>query len=162
MLDLDANTVRQHWLEASPGLAELLDHIERTEDWTVDGSPAIGRRLVELGVALNRPGAARALEALDRDRLLFLLVYISSSKALRLLQWLDNAHAGMGTRLLTALLEDGARAVSQLQHEALVQTMIQRLRIIQNTPFLNSVFDPTTLGQLERVIRQHNEDVSHA
>ena len=68
MLDLDAEVVRQHWRQAAPGLAELLDRIELAEDWTVDGSPVYSEKVVQLGKSLSKPGAVLALEEADRHQ----------------------------------------------------------------------------------------------
>lgn len=163
MLDLDAEVVRQHWRQAAPGLAELLDRIELAEDWTVDGSPVYAEKVVQLGKSLSQPGAVLALEEADRHQLLFFLVYISTSKAVRLLQWLDDEHAGMGSALLDQLIAgDGQRVRSGVQSDQLAQTLVQRMRILQNQPYFRSVFDPQKLGRLAQAIRQHREESNNA
>jgi len=163
ILDLDHQQVREHWQKADPGLAQLFDDMQATEDWTLDGSPAVAMSLVKLGRALSQPGGAQALERMDQGRLLFLLVYISSSKAVRLLQWMDNVLPGSGTQLVEALLQRDGRAVrAGISEKALVDTLLQRLRMLQNQPFLKNVFDPQAMSKLAAVIRQHREETQHA
>lgn len=163
ILDLDHQQVREHWRQASPELARLFEDMQATEDWTLDQQPAIAMSLVQVGRALSVPGAAAALERMDQGRLLFLLVYISSAKAVRLLQWLDTVQPGAGTRLVEALLQrDGRLVRAGVPEKALVATLLQRLRMLQNQPFLKSVFDPQAMTKLASVIKQHREETQHA
>lgn len=164
MLDLDGTRVKQHWLEAEPGLAQLFEHIEKIEDWTLDDAPEIGARLIRIGQMLAASDEApRRLETADRSTLLFFLVYISTPRALRLLQWLDDEHDGMGGRIVSALLERGALPVKMgISHEALVETLVRRLQLLRNTPFFQSVFNAARLNVIERAIRDYSEEVGYA
>ncbi|MBB3923842.1 hypothetical protein [Xanthomonas arboricola] len=164
MLDLDAEVVMQHWHQAAPGLAELLVRIELTEDWTVDRSPVFADKIVQFGKSLSRPGAVGALQAADRLQLLFFLVYISTSKAVRLLQWLDDEHDGLGSILLNHLLssEGDAQIRAGIRSEQLVRTLLHRMRILQNQPYFRSVFDPQKLNRVAQAIRQQSEESQNA
>jgi len=159
MLSLTPDSVREFWVSQSPELAELLISIERTEDWTVDSHPDIAERLAQLGLLLSDPQATARLEGADKNDLLFFLVYISSSKALRLIKWMDDTHAGLGSRLLSALLEqNGSGVFANVADPMLAGTLIQRLRVIQNSPFFEKLLSPALLDSIVRAIDSYRDE----
>ncbi len=159
MLNLATEEVREYWGRESPELGRLLLDIERTEDWTLDGHPEIGDRLVRLGVKLADPAAVAKLAAADRNDLLFFLVYISSSKAMRLISWMDETQNGMGTRLLAVLLDqDEHGAFFNVVDPLLAGTLVQRLRVIRNTPFFEKILNPSLLDSIMRAIDNYREE----
>jgi len=135
--------------------------VEATEDWIVDRNPELADRLVRFGHKLSQPDAAKRLAEADRNELLFFLVYISSSKAFRLIQWMDETENGLGSSLLGVLLQsDGAGVYENVADPLLAGVMIQRLRTIQNTPFFARLLSPAVLGDIELAIKQHQEEKS--
>lgn len=159
MLSLTTENVRDYWQQMSPDLGTLFESIERTEDWTLDSNPDIADRLTRLGLKLADPDAARRLAGADKNEFLFFLVYISSSKALRLIQWMDTAQNGLGTLCLNTLLErDQEGAFANVLDPMLAGTMVQRLRVIQNTPFFKKLLDPSMLDSIARAIGNYQEE----
>jgi hypothetical protein len=159
MLSLSTDNVRDHWQKMSPDLGNLFVSIEKTEDWTLDNNPDIADRLAHLASRLSDPEATLKLMEADKNELLFFLVYISSSKAFRLIQWMDDTQNGQGTRLLNVLLEqDGAGVFSNVVDPLLAGTMIQRLRVIQNTPFFRKLLEPSLLESIVRAIDHYRDE----
>ena len=159
MLSLSTENVSDYWQQMSPELGRLFSTIEKTEDWTLDNNPDIGERLTRLGLQLADPEATRRLAAADKNEFLFFLVYISSSKALRLIQWMDSTQNGLGTQCLNALLErDSDGSFANVLDPMLASTMLQRLRVIQNTPFFQKLFDPSMLDSISRAIENYQEE----
>lgn len=159
MLSLSTDNVHEYWQQVSPELGQLFESIERTEDWTLDSDPDVGERLSRMGLRLADPEATRRLAGADKNELLFFLVYISSSKALRLIQWMDTAQSGLGTQCLNALLaRDQEGAFANVLDPMLASTMIQRLRVIQNTPFFKKLLDPAMLDSIARAIGNYQEE----
>lgn len=159
MLSLSTEGVRDHWQQIAPELADLLVTIEKTEDWTLDSNPDIADRLTQFGLRLSDPAATQRLASADRNELLFFLVYVSSSKALRIIQWMDETQDGMGTKLLNLLLEqDGAGVFAHVADPMLAGTMIQRLRVIQNTPFFQQLLKSSLLDSIVRAIENYRDE----
>jgi len=159
MLSLSNESVHEHWQQISPELASLFASIEKTEDWTLDNNPDIAERLMRFGLRLSDRKAASRIADADKNELLFFLVYISSSKAFRLVQWMDEMQDGLGSRLLGNLLEqDGAGVFSNVVDPMLAGTMVQRLRVIQNTPFLQRLLSPSLLDSLVRAIDNYRDE----
>jgi len=159
MLSLTTENVHDYWQQMSPDLGTLFESIEKTEDWTLDSNPDIADRLTRLGLKLADPEAARRLAEADKNEFLFFLVYISSSKALRVIQWMDTAQNGLGTQCLNTLLErDNEGSFANVLDPMLAGTMVQRLRVIQNTPFFKKLLDPSMLESIARAIGNYQEE----
>lgn len=163
MLNLATPNVRAYWAEADPALAGLLGRLERTEDWTLDTVPSIAERLVALGHRLSQPGNAEKLAGVSRDSLLFFFAYLSTSKAFLIIRWLDEHHDGLGSQLIERLLtEDGQALVAEVVDPTLTGVMVQRLRVLQNTPYFSRLLAPAMLESIERAIQRFHEDTHHA
>lgn len=159
MLDFATENVQRYWRTVSPELGDMFSMIEKTEDWTLDNHPDIGERLADFGLRLADPNATIRLAEADRNSLLFFLVYISTSKAFRLVSWMDETQQGLGTRLLNTLLERDAEGVfANVLDPGLAGVMIQRLRVIQNTPYLQKLLDPSLLDDILRAIDGYREE----
>ena len=164
MLSLSTESVKEHWHKLNPELAELFERIEKTEDWVLDNNPDIADRLASFGLTLSDPAATARLADADKNQLLFFLVYISSSKAFRVIQWMDETQDGMGSRTLQALLaQNGLGVFSNIADPLLAGTMLQRLHVIQNTPYFQQLLAPETLDSIVRAIHLYREErESHA
>lgn len=159
MLDFTTENVQRYWKTVSPELGDMFSMIEKTEDWTLDNHPDIGERLTHFGLRLADPSATKRLAEADRNSLLFFLVYISTSKAFRLVSWMDETQQGLGTRLLNTLLErDGEGIFANVLDPGLAGVMIQRLRVIQNTPYLQKLLHPSLLDDILRAIDSYREE----
>ncbi len=160
MLDFSTENVQSYWRNFSPELGELFSTIEKTEDWTLDNHPDIGERLVHFGLRLADAEATKRLADADKNSMLFFLVYISTSKAFRLVQWMDDTQEGLGTRLLNSLLErNGEGVFANVIDPGLAGVMIQRLRVIQNTPYLQKLLHPSLLDDILRAIDTYREEI---
>ena len=159
MLDFSTDSVHSYWRNFSPDLGELFSTIEKTEDWTLDNHPDIGERLIHFGLRLADPEATKRLAEADKNSMLFFLVYISTSKAFRLINWMDAAQEGLGTRLLNSLLEKNGEGIfANVADPGLAGVMIQRLRVIQNTPYLQKLLAPELLDGILHAIDSYREE----
>lgn len=159
MLDLATENVRAYWVQAEPDLVALLDRIGRTEDWTLDSVPAIAERLVTIGEQLSRPGNAERMAAANRDTLLFFFAYISTERAFRMIRWLDEQHDNLGSKLLERLLTtDGQALVADVVDPTLTGVMVQRLRVLQNTPYFTRLLAPSMLDSIERALGRYRQE----
>ncbi|WP_324778404.1 hypothetical protein, partial [Ralstonia pickettii] len=62
-------------------------------------------------------------------------------------------------KLLNLLLEqDGAGVFAHVADPMLAGTMIQRLRVIQNTPFFQQLLKPSLLDSILRAIENYRDE----
>lgn len=158
--DLSPGELLAFWRSYDPSLAELVATMDRAEPWTLDGDAAIGARLVELGRRLTGERQAKALAGADREDLLLFFAYISTSRALRVIHWMDEM-GGHGSALVERLLQQGDDVTAVIPLEPLRDLLTHRLRVISNTPYFVKLFAPERLLGLQRAIRQYRGEKHH-
>ena len=135
MLDLSTDAIRSYWMENSPELAQLFDELETSESWVIDKFPEIEGRLIRFGKLVSAISDPAVLLRANHDDLLFLLVYISTSKAMRILEWLDEKQ--LGQPIIELLLKEDAQGIYQnVSDQVLAKTLVQRLSVARNTLFM--------------------------
>lgn len=158
--DLSFGQLLEFWRSFDPELAQLVVTMDRSESWTLDRDPAIGERLVELGRRLTGERQALALAGANRDDLLLFFAYISTSRALRVIHWMDEM-GGHGSALVERLLRQDDDLTSVIPVAPLRELLTHRMRVISNTPYFMKLFAPERLLGLHRAIRQYREDTTH-
>ena len=144
MLDLSAEAIRSYWMENSPELAQLFDELETSESWVIDKFPEIEGRLIRFGKLVSAISEPAVLLKANHDDLLFLLVYISTSKAMRILEWLDEKE--LGQPIIELLLKEDAQGIYQnVTDQVLAKTLVQRLSVARNTLFMRELLSPSMM-----------------
>jgi hypothetical protein len=164
MFDLETDVVYAHWEGLSPELGTLFRAVEQTENWTVDRNPAVAERLRNFCHLLDQPGQAARLAEARFDDLAFLLVHLSSSKAFRVVSWLDEQHNQLGSRILAQLLrQDVAGVYFNISEPLFARVLVQRLQVIQNIPYFKQLLDPALLRSIQGAVDAHREEMlNHA
>lgn len=136
-LNLRKSLVERFWNNHDPRLARILRWMDSTEDWMLDERPDVMQALTSLGQKMSKtePDALA-----DRfDPLLDILAYMSSSRALRILEWLDRAHAGaLSLRLVQKAME---------RPDARAQILIDRLQALRSLSLLGQIFSQQRMGR---------------
>lgn len=158
--DLAPDGLVAFWRGFDPALAELVARMDRAEPWTLDQEPAIAARLIALGQRLSSERHAIALASADRESLLLFFAYISTSRALRVIHWMDEI-GGHGAQLVERLLRQPDDVASVIPVAPLRELLTHRLRVISNTPYFEKLFAPARLQGLQRAIRQYKQEKSH-
>ncbi len=144
MLDLSTDAIRSYWMENSPELAQLFDELETSESWVIDKFPEIEGRLIRFGKLVSAISDPAVLLRANHDDLLFLLVYISTSKAMRILEWLDEKQ--LGQPIIELLLKEDAQGIYQnVSDQVLAKTLVQRLSVARNTLFMRELLSPSMM-----------------
>ncbi|MGH3977103.1 MAG: hypothetical protein ACRDS9_27880 [Pseudonocardiaceae bacterium] len=156
-LSLDSDTLLSFWRRFDPELAELVSVMDRAEGWTLDRNPAVAERLIRLGQRITGEREAKVLVSAEREDLLLFLAYISTSRALRVIHWLDEV-GGYGSALVDRLLHEHAEVTAAVPEASLRELLTHRLRVISNTPFFTKLFAPERLQGLGRAIHRHRQE----
>lgn len=147
MLDLSTDAIRSYWMENSPELAQLFDELETSESWVIDKFPEIEGRLIRFGKLVSAISDPAVLLRANHDDLLFLLVYISTSKAMRILEWLDEKQ--LGQPIIELLLKEDAQGIYQnVSDQVLAKTLVQRLSVARNTLFMRELLSPSMMSTI--------------
>lgn len=160
-LDLQSASLAGFWKQFDPELASLISDMDQAEDWTLDREPELGSRLVRLGHRLATARDAQALASAPLDDLRLFFGHISTSRYLRVIQWMDEM-GGLGTLLVERLLHAPTDLDRAVPDEHLRKVLHHRLQVISNTQHFTSLFAPERLKRLERAIRRYRQEIPDA
>ncbi|MCC8799133.1 hypothetical protein Q6A26_04085 [Xanthomonas euvesicatoria pv. eucalypti] len=161
-LDLAPQELVEFWRSYDPELGELVSVMDRAESWTVDRDPTVTERLISLGRRMNGPEQARAFVSADVQDLLLFLAYISTSRALRVIHWLDeqDEYQQYGSSLVERLLDAPGHLAEAIPTPPLRDLLAHRLRVISNTPYFTKLFAPERLSGLGAAITRYRQEAA--
>lgn len=157
-ISLDTATLVGYWRRFDPELADLVGVMDRAEAWTLDDHPEVAQRLVRLGQRLDGVAQARALAGADRRDALLFLAYISTSRAIRVIQWMDE-QGGYGSALVERLLQATSDVDAMVPEAALRQLLARRLHVFNNTPYFCKLFATARLKSLANAIHSYRQEI---
>lgn len=147
--DLSEEATFEFFSERDPGLASAIRGMESCESWTKD-------RIGSVQVALQN--LSDRIEEFDLDnmptdlhnRMIILLSYIGSGKAIKLLMWIDQCSPNFVARTLA---EAQMLAVIDKPNEEASRIFIERFEVLERLNMLSRVFAEDRLAVVERVLR---------
>lgn len=141
MPDLAENSVRRHWAENSTTTAKLLYAMEEVEHWTLDGHPVVLDAVTTFGDRLDIALDLGAFPSFgitnNSEQMLVILAYIKSGRAMRLLQWIEEAMPGY--------IESIVATARQMSHLDFAKLLLDRLQAIERNHLLRAMFSPSNL-----------------
>lgn len=136
-LNLRKSLVERFWTAQDPRLARILRWMDSAETWMVDERQDVMQALASLGQRLNKSDPRAIAERFDP--LLDVLAYMSSSRALRVIEWLDRAHEGaISVRLVQKAMQ---------RQDPRAQLLIDRLQAMRSLSLLGQIFSPQRIGR---------------
>lgn len=150
-LNLSERAVNNHWKIQDKRLQEILKMMGKAESWTVDEVQDVSDKLVEFGRRLGDLDRGFLLKNIEE--VMTIMAFISSSKAIRLLSWIDENSPGISFRYIM-------HARHQTEWEC-GQLLIDRLRTIKAVSLLSEVFSPVRsriIGSFLDADEDDNED----
>lgn len=147
--DVSQESTYAFFAERDPALAKAIQGMESCESWTRD-------RIETVQVALQN--FADRIEEFELDnlssdlhsRMIVLLGYISSGKAIKLLMWIDQCSPNFVARTLA---EAQMLAVIDKTNEEASRLFIERFEVLERLNMLSRVFAEDRLAVVERVLR---------
>lgn len=147
--DLSQESSDAFFSERDPALAKAIQGMESCESWTRDRVDSVQNALQNF---------ADHVEDFDLDnipndlhnRLIILLGYISSGKAIKLLMWIDQCSPNFVARTLA---EAQMLAVIDKPNEEASRLFIERFEVLERLNMLSRVFAEDRLSVVERVLR---------
>lgn len=136
-LNLRKSLVERFWNTQDPRLARILRWMDSTEDWMLDERADVMQALASLGQRISKSDPQAIAEKFDP--LLDVLAYMSSSRALRVIEWLDRAHEGaLSVRLVQKAMQ---------RQDPKAQILIDRLQALRSLSLLGQIFSPHRIGR---------------
>lgn len=159
MIDLTTSGLEDYWGEVAPSAPFIVASMDAVEDWVVDRNGVVDADLNSLVTEL--PGMlAQVLEGGSQGQkaefvadMVVVLAYLRSSKALRLIHWLETEFPGFDfLREARQLYEEGG--VTGMDRVA-YKLLMDRLRFASKTALLQTVFSPERLLAVRNAIEQN-------
>ncbi|MFZ6733213.1 hypothetical protein ACO0LG_14900 [Undibacterium sp. Ji42W] len=157
MVDLTSEGLQTYWSDVSPGAPYIIGAMDATEDWVLSSEAPLDDELAAL-VASMPAMLAQAVQSGQKttfiNDLLVVLAYLHSSRALRLVYWLETGFPEIEFNFLHEaqnLYERGG--VTAIDRVAF-KLMMDRLRFARKTALLQTVFAPERLAAVKAAIEQ--------
>jgi len=149
-LNLRENVVSDYWRTRDKRMQIILEWMEGMEEWRLDGDQDFSRSLLELQPKLE--GASRGGMLDISDDFLKVMAYMSASRAMRLMEWMDGKFEKSLSVEYVQLAQD--YAAENPTH----QLMLDRLRALHSVSLLGKVFSPQRTQIITRFLIEQNED----
>lgn len=147
-LNLRKSIVTEFWRNRDPRMGVVLQWMETMEDWGMDDNKEFTQALLELVPILENSSRESVLNKLEP--MLQVMAYMSSSRALRLMEWFDeHFHQGLSLNLI-----GHARSESNKPHS---QLMLDRLRALQSLSLLGQVFSVARTRLIVDLLRETSD-----
>lgn len=147
-LNLRKSIVNEFWKSRSPRMGMILQWMEGMEDWGMDEDQGFSEALLLLVPQMER--ASREAMIQNAEPLTQVMAYMSSSRALRLMEWFDE-HFPQG--LSVELVE----SAQQRQEDPTAHLMLDRLRALQSLSLLGQVFSPARTRFITSLLREASD-----
>lgn len=137
--------VQDYWTKKDKRLSRILRVMDNVEFWVMEDEEEFARGINELGRYLT-DATPEALED-GGELLITVLAYMSSSKAMRLLNWLEDAHPDVFQKYLKLLSEHDRPKAAKL--------LGSRLRVLQSLDLISKVFNQQRSQRIAQWLRMH-------
>ena len=144
-LNLRHSVVADFWSNRDPHMGLILKWRDDMEDWGLDEDPSFSEALYDLVSVMER--AARPSMIVNMDPLLHVMAYMSSSRAIRMLEWFDERYQ---QGLSIDLIERARQQPNNPRH----QILLDRLRALQSMSLLSKVFTPPRTRFIADLLRE--------
>jgi hypothetical protein len=124
--------VKEFWGKRDKRLQRILKVMDGVEHWVPEGDEDMDDLIAEVGSALSLAEPA-AIEA-SLDVLITALAYMSASKAMRIMTWLEETHPALFREMLERLEDHDQPKAARLSG--------RRMKVLQSLNLMGRVFNP--------------------
>jgi hypothetical protein len=136
--------VKEYWGKKDKRLQRILKVMDQVEFWVPDDDEDIDEEISEIGVALADASEETIESAIGS--LITALAYMSSSKSLRILAWLEDAHPDLFRSFLLRLDDHTMPKAAKLSSK--------RMKVIQSLNLMGKVFHPNRSQRIVAWLRE--------
>lgn len=165
-LNSDISTQGSHafFEERDPALLQAIKGMERVESWTKDKYENVQDLLQKLSDRIEDLDIEE-LKGAQHNKLIILLGYISTGKAIKLLMWIEHNSPNFVAKTLAE-----AQMLSALDkiNEGAAKIFVERFEVLERMHMLSRVFSEERLAVVQRVLKilagddtENNEDYSN-
>lgn len=145
MLNLKQSLVQRHWQVSSPRINKVFSVMEHVEHWVVDEAESVAMSLNQLAKIMNDVPKEKLGQQKVLEKLLFVMAYISCSKAMRIINWFDEKHTGMSLHYM--------QKIKQVEDWAPAGLMLDRMGVVMRISLMSKVFAPTRSRLIAEILK---------
>lgn len=147
--DLSLEGVQAFFRERDPSLAKAVEGMESVESWTRDRVESVQLMLQQLADRVEYADFESEATAVQ-TKLIVLLGYISSGKAIKLLMWIDQTSPNFVAKTLA---EAQMLAVLDKVNEEAARLFVERFEVLERLHMLSRIFAEDRLEIVQKVLR---------
>lgn len=141
-LNLRQSLVDQFWETRDPRMRQVLEQMATAEHWNLDTKERVAEALAGLAGKLDR--ARPEAIAYCLPTLIRLMAYLSTPRAMRLLEWMSDRYDSLSVELLAEAADMG---------DACGALMIDRIQTIKGVSLLSNIFAPERVRQVTMLLQ---------
>lgn len=151
-LDLRTDQLEKHWKakDKRGRLNNILSLMDNIEHWTVDDNESIVKTLMDLSVAFENVLNLNPIFKENKDTILYIMAYISSSRAIRLYEWF-----GKNSKYKEFSDELIAYANDHID-EPVYAIFIERLNTFKKANLLYSIFATERINKILLILSKNS------
>ena len=150
MPNLRQSIIEDFWNKKDPRMARILGWMESMEDWMLDDNEDAANSIFALANTLERVSRKDILE--HAPELIQAMAYMSSPRALRLMEWFDE-HFPQGISV-----EITQRALSMKDDER-AALLLDRFNTLHRLSLLTKMFAPHRTRMIVDLLREQSNDI---
>lgn len=147
-LNLKKSVVSEYWKKNSSRMARAISIMETVENWIQDEDEDVSKKINELSRALVKSSDVGI--TLNIDRLLFVMAYMSSGKAIRIMNWFDE-------NFKKDLSLDFVYHAKEGLDDPVKSLLIDRLQTVKSLNLISSIFSQARTKKIDRILKDLNE-----
>lgn len=147
--DISAEGASAFFGERDPALAKAISSMESVETWTRDRVQSVQQTLQTLSDKIEDLDMD-GIDGAQHSKLIILLGYISSGKAIKLLMWIEHNSPNFVAKTLAE-----AQMLSALDkfNEGAARLFVERFEVLERMHMLSRVFSEDRLRIVQRVLK---------
>lgn len=147
-LNLKKSVVSEYWKRNSSRMARAISVMESVENWIQDEDEDVSKKINELSRALGK--ASDVGITLNIDKLLFVMAYMSSGKAIRIMNWFDENFKKDLSLDFVYQAKDGI-------DDPVKSLLIDRLQTVKSLNLISSIFSQARTKKIDRILKELEE-----
>lgn len=147
-LNFNSTIINNFWKSSDAKVAKAISIMEKVEHWVVDDVETVAKELIALGKKMGDVSKSSLNE--NAEDIIIIMAYISCGKALRLLNWIDEAYPSLSFYYVM-----NARQTIEDSDQA--RLLIDRLQTIKTLSLLGKVFSPARTRLITELLKEKVE-----
>jgi intracellular multiplication protein IcmW len=132
-------------------LYRVISALEQVEHWVLDADPTVERAIIQLGETLEQAQEISIVKS--EAQIIRVLATLRASRALRILQALDQAKPGTASQLLM-FAEEASNDTDKQKGDPFAKLFLRRNLVFERLQLLSRVFSPQRIAIVLKALEQ--------